>query len=166
MKQEESYGRTREARVRRRRSAITLGLTVLFLFFAAWYALSYMRADEAARATTPTTPPPIACTTSPHDVAVNVYNATSRNGLAASVAKQLKERGFTVKTVANDPKKVKITGRGQLRYGSSGKQAAELVGLHAGPLESVMDARTRVTVDVVLGPKFQRLATESTLPTC
>jgi len=70
-------------RARRRRALITLAVVSLMLFFAFWYAYSYYRnGDTRPTATTPV------CTTkraapTPADVAVNVYNATDRSGLAA-----------------------------------------------------------------------------------
>ncbi|WP_040752001.1 LytR C-terminal domain-containing protein, partial [Phycicoccus elongatus] len=40
----------------------------------------------------------------PQQVVVNVYNATTRPGLAAKTATTLSLRSFAVKTVANDPR--------------------------------------------------------------
>ncbi|HCE60966.1 LytR C-terminal domain-containing protein [Janibacter terrae] len=162
----EDYGMSNEARGRRRRAVVTILLVLLLIFYAAWYALSYIRADTVSRQQAAPVTRSVTCTTSPKQVEVNVYNATNRDGLAARVASDLKARGFTVKTVANDPKKRKVTGRGQLRYGSAGAKGAKLVALHVGHFEKLADSRARTTVDVVLGPDFTRLASESRIETC
>lgn len=166
MTQDEHYEMGDSPRMRRRKSIITFALVLLLLFFASWYALSYIRADEAS-STQPTaiTQSPT-CGMSPKQVEVNVYNATKREGLAGRVANQLKKRGFTVKTVANDPKQAKVEGTGQLRYGSNGRKEAKLVGLHTGDFQMIQDPRKRTTVDLVLGPDFKRLSAESTIATC
>ena len=156
-----------EGRARRRRSVVTFAVVLLLLFFAVWYALSYIRADRASgSASTSTSTPAPTCMRSPSDVEVNVYNATNRDGLAARVARQLKARGFTVKTVANDPKKVTVEGAGQLRYGRAGKPDADFVAGHTGPLRKLQDSRTRTTVDIVRGPDFERLVRSSEVTTC
>lgn len=161
------HGESTEARARRRRSLITFGLVILMLFFATWYALSYIRAGEARGTASPSTSSTTSsCDLTPEEVEVNVYNATSRPGLAAQVAKGLRGRGFVVKTVANDPKRAELTGRGELRYGTTGAEAAELVDAHVGTFAQNVDERTRTSVDVVLGPTFDRLMDERTVPTC
>jgi|SRR5699024_10455520 len=163
---EEHYGRSAEARARRRRSIITMIIVLLGLFFAAWYALSYIRAEDHAGAEESTTSESATCDLSPGQVDVNVYNATSREGLAAQVARDLKKRGFTVKTVANDPKKVEVTGRGELRHGPDGAKGAELVSRHAGTFSERTDERERTDVDVVLGPDYRHLVDEDRATAC
>ena len=160
------------ARSRRRRSIITFAVVLLLLFFAAWYALSYIRADQArgeqaaTSSSTTMSNEGSTCDISPGQVDVNVYNATNRAGLAARVAGQLEERGFSVKTIANDPKKAKLDGPGQLRYGSNGRKGADLVRVHVGEFEMIHDVRKRPSVDVVLGPTYERMVPEGELPTC
>ena len=46
----------------------------------------------------------------PEQVSINVYNATTRNGLAASTATALGLRSFGILTYANDPRAEKVTG--------------------------------------------------------
>lgn len=167
MAEQEEYGLSSEARARRRRSVITLLVVLLSVFFAAWYALSYIRADDQRRAEgSATSTEPSGCEVAPEQVDVNVYNATNREGLAAKVARDLKSRGFTVKTVANDPKQAEIEGRGELRFGEQGRKGADLLSEHVGEFAERTDERARVTVDVVLGPRYRHLVSEERTPAC
>lgn len=154
---DEYYGQSTEARARRRRSIITVLIVLLILFFASWYAMSYIRADSSPSATTSSSSGSPSCDLTPAQVEVNVYNATDREGLAGRVAKDLKERGFVVKTVANDPKQVEVTGRGQLRHGANGAKGATLLTQHVGTFTDATDDRERAAVDVVLGPGYRHL---------
>lgn len=157
----DEYGMTSEERAGRRRMVLTVLLVALIAFFVLWYAMSYVRADggsetdsAASGSSSPATP---ACSISPKKVTVNVYNATDRTGLAGRVAQQLRKRGFDVELVANDPKQAEVSGLGQLRHGKVTDPEARLLVKHAGKLRDVQDQRTRDTVDVVLGEKFQKL---------
>jgi hypothetical protein len=142
---------------RRRRTLVTLALVILMLFFAFWYAYSYYRASGA-----PSAHPPVTCATStaptPRTVTLNVYNATDRNGLAARTATQLRQRGFTVATVSNDPLQKTVTGTAEVRYGRSGLAASRLVLAEVKGAKAVQDSRTDASVDLVLGAKFTALA--------
>ena len=158
---------------RRRRSLITLAVVLLALFFAFWYAWSYYQADTTARASRPP-----AATCAPYDpdavtpavTRVNVYNASNRSGLAGSVSKALKERGFAVGKVANDPTDRKPPTVAEVRHGPSGVVQAKLVA-SAMPkgTKVVNDKRRGNVVDVAVGVKFTRLVpvpTTTGLPTC
>ncbi|MFC8501562.1 LytR C-terminal domain-containing protein [Pedococcus sp. NPDC057267] len=145
-------------RARRRRALITLGLVALMLFFAFWYAYSYYRSDNTRRAA----PRPV-CTTAatapqPADVTVNVYNATTRDGLAKKTAAEVRKRGFLVATVSNDPLQKKVTGPAEVRYGPSGKKEAALVLQLVKGAKGVQDARNDSSVDLVLGATYKALA--------
>lgn len=170
MASEELHGTPAAARTRRRRSVITFLIVLLLLFFAIWYALSYIRADEAHRAgaaaaASGTRSEP-ACSLTPQDVEVNVFNATGREDLAARVATDLKKRGFVVRTVANDPKHEEVAGRGHLRFGDKGARPAELVARHVGSFQEQRDERQRAGIDIVLGPQFHHLVREASIPGC
>jgi hypothetical protein len=153
---------------RGRRTAITLLLAVLLLagaLFAAWNVL--LRDDEAA--TTTTAKPSTSCTPAApaapaaapvpaNRININVYNATTRSGLAAAVADSMKERTFKVHKVANDPLDRKVSGVGELRHGPRGEATARTVRAHLPGAEIVLDRRKGAGVDVVLGPEFEALA--------
>lgn len=151
------YGEPSEVRARRRRAAVTFLVVVLLLFFAAWYAMSYIRADDERRANRPTASPTRSCALTPKDVRVNVYNATTRDGLAGRVAGELEKRGFEIGAVANDPWNRPVSGVAELRYGPKGSAAATLVAAHVDEAKERKDERSWSTVDIVLGPKFSSL---------
>ena len=162
-----------QARQRRRRSLIVIGVVLLGLFFAFWYAWSYYQADNSARATRP---PPATCApydpnvATPENTKVNVYNASSRNGLAGSVAKSLAERGFVIGRVANDPSNRKAPKIAEIRFGPDGAPQARLLRATL-PKGTVLfnDKRKGATTDVAVGPKYTTLApvpTTTALPMC
>jgi len=104
------------------------------------------------------------------DTTVNVYNASNRKGLAASVSTSLTERGFVIGKVANDPSKRKAPTVAEVRHGPSGEAQAKLL-QSTLPKGTVLfaDKRKGTTVDVALGAKYTGLApaaTASGLPTC
>jgi LytR cell envelope-related transcriptional attenuator len=150
-------GASRARRARRRRALITLAIVALMLFFAFWYAYSYYRASEQQTATPRT--PSCAPTTplAPAQVKVNVYNATSRSGLAARTAAEVRKRGFRVATVANDPLDKDVTATAEVRYGRRGTASSVLVITLVKGAKAVPDQRTDSSVDLVLGDTFTAL---------
>lgn len=153
----ESYRRSR----RRRRTSFTLLALLLVLGGTYYYAASYWNAPPA-RSGTQVSCQPTAPTTGPllpQHVRVNVYNATKRSGLAASTQKLLKERGFVIGTVGNDPAGRAITQSAEVRFGPAGERAAQVVLTTVPGSVPVKDeARTDATVDLVLGDGFQTIA--------
>ena len=159
-------------RHQQRRATTTILVVLLLLFFAFWYAFSYYRASTERSAAAPKTAtcrpydPKVAA---PANTTVNVYNATSKEGLAGRTATELRRRGFTVGKVANDPlgRSVKAA---EVRFGPGGKSRAELVAPLGGKgTTKVADKRKDTTVDLVLGAGFTTLAPSpkpSGLPMC
>ncbi|MEO6018646.1 MAG: LytR C-terminal domain-containing protein [Knoellia sp.] len=166
---------TAELRHRRqqRRTTSTILLVLLALFFAFWYAYSYYRDSTGTAAPRPQG---AACTPfnpkapAPGNTTVNVYNATSKNGLAGRIAAELRSRGFTVGDVANDPLGRTVAGPAEVRFGPTGKGHAQLlVALGGKGATQLADKRKTTTVDLVLGAKFTALAptpTPTGLPIC
>ncbi len=144
----------RQWRVRRqRRSTATIIVVLLALAGAFYYASTYF---------SETAPTPAACTTeapvsalTPQDVSVNVYNATTRAGLAAAVAKDARTRGFKVKAVANDPLKKKIGQNAQIRFGPDGLESAKLLLTHVPGAVMLNDKRKGDTIDLVVGNRWK-----------
>jgi hypothetical protein len=118
--------------------------------------------DPGVRAL-PTCPPATAGPLTAADVHVNVFNSTTRDGLAATAAKALTQRSFVVETVANDPLHADVPGTALVRYGSKGAAAAKLVSAQVPKATLRRDKRTSTTVDLVLGDAFRRL-TPATVP--
>ena len=145
-------------RRQRRRTLIVVGVVLLGLFFAFWYALSYYQADSSKEpvgdaAATCRTPGPDELV--PQDVTVNVYNATNREGLAAKTAKALEERGFTIGEVANDPTDRQAPEVAEFRYGPDGRESVRFLRTYLQKGTSLRkDKREGSTIDLVLGTEF------------
>ncbi len=158
---------------RKRRQLIVLLVVLLGLFFAFWYAWSYYQADTSARAARP---PAAECTpfdpkvVTPAQTRVNVYNASNRNGLAATVSRQLRDRDFVIGTVGNDRSKRAAPKVAEIRYGAKGTAQAKLLRTSMPKGTTlVKDGRNTATVDLALGAKFTTLApvpTTTALPMC
>ncbi|MEU8222570.1 LytR C-terminal domain-containing protein [Kribbella sp. NPDC048915] len=90
----------------------------------------------------------------PKHVVLNVYNGGARAGSAGRVADVLKQRGFNIDRVANEPKGDKVD-VAVLR--GSAVDAPEML-LVAGQLNQkaqlIADGRTDHTVDLVIGSGF------------
>jgi hypothetical protein len=110
---------------------------------------------EAACASAKAAPPSL----DPKTLSVRVFNATDRAGVATTVAQALKDRGFTVAEVANDPSGRKVTGVGEVRHGPRGNDAAAYLGAYLPGAGDDEDTRATAQVDLVIGPDFQKLAT-------
>jgi hypothetical protein len=89
---------------------------------------------------------------------LNVYNSTQRQGLAAHTAAELKQRGFAIGQVTNDPLKSNLAVAAQVRGAKS--QSAELheVAAEVPGAQIQTDGRTDPSVDLVLGAGFKTLA--------
>ena len=89
---------------------------------------------------------------------LNVYNSTQRQGLAAHTAAQLKQRGFAIGQITNDPLKANLAIAAQVRGAVS--QSAELheVAAEVPGAQIKTDGRTDPSVDLVLGSGFTSLA--------
>jgi hypothetical protein len=154
--------RRRRGRTGRRVVGVVLALALLGgAGFAAWW---FGLRDRGAAANCPAPVPTGTATPRPaalpaKRVTVNVYNATSRRGLAAEVAVELRKRGFPVKAVANDPLERTVRGVAEVRRGARGAAGAQTVLAHAGGAAEVRDKRADASVDLVLGAAFRRLRT-------
>jgi hypothetical protein len=106
----------------------------------------------------------VACTTAPTDLApssvtVHVLNATSKQGQATTVAKDLQSRGFQVGAPDNDRSGRTVSGVGEIRHGARGKEAAALLAAYLPGATDYQDTRATGTVDLVIGPAYEKLAT-------
>ncbi|MDT0380177.1 LytR C-terminal domain-containing protein [Streptomyces sp. DSM 42041] len=116
------------------------------------------RNGKAGEAKAPTAVP------KPGKVTVNVLNATSRSGLAAKTAKELKKRGFAVGEIANAPAHLdhKVDAPGLL-IGAAGTETLarmKVLGTQLEDAKTRHDAREGDDVDLVIGNDFKGLAKE------
>lgn len=154
----------RRSRGRRRFLKTVVVLLLLGALAAGGWQL-FLRDDPAARAATPTprrscpAPSPAPTALPPAQVRVNVYNATERRGLAATVATALSKRAFRVVKVGNDPAGRTVTGTAEVRSSSIGAGAARTVGSQVDGVVAVPDQRRDASVDLVLGASFKTLRT-------
>jgi LytR cell envelope-related transcriptional attenuator len=95
---------------------------------------------------------------SPAEVTVNVYNASNRHGLAAATASLLKQRGFTIGKVTNDPLKENLTIAAQIRGGAVGSADMRVVAAEVPGAQLQPDSRGDSSVDLVLGAGFTALS--------
>lgn len=156
-------GMSTAARRARRRALLViltllLGLAVAFAFSFAymrgWVGAADGEADDTAITAT-AVPPPL----QPDDITMNVYNSTSRVGLAGRAGGTLRELGFNVEMITDDPERAEIEGPGVIRHGSSGVEAATLLAETLLPqdVELVDDGREADTIDLVLGQAWEDL---------
>ena len=138
---------------RRRRGTVTITVVILALAGAFYYASSYFRE---------TTPQPGPCTTvvaapplKPADVSINIYNATSRRGLALSTSKVAAQRGFKIASVGNDPQDKTIKGVAHIRYGPAGEESAKLLAQHIKGVKLIQDKRKDDKIDLALGTTWK-----------
>ncbi|HEY7222852.1 MAG TPA: LytR C-terminal domain-containing protein [Micromonosporaceae bacterium] len=98
----------------------------------------------------------------PTEVTLNVYNGSTRVGLADQIGNEFVNRGFVVPTKGTVPKGQEYSGIGKTVYGPEAVGAEWLVKAYFldGALEEHFDpARTGGDVDLILGQEFQQLAT-------
>ena len=94
--------------------------------------------------------------TPPEKVNLNVYNSTSRPGLARSVADEFADRKFIVGAVANTTSSYR--GVALVVSGAAGQSAAFSVQRNLPGSDYFQDGRTDPSVDVILTGDFQELA--------
>lgn len=96
----------------------------------------------------------------PGGITVNVFNATTRSGLAKQTADELKKRGFKIGDVGNATKEYdkKVKGIGLL-LGATSSQSTSLpvLATQLTSAERRADTREGKDVDLILGAKFKAL---------
>jgi hypothetical protein len=131
---------------------------ILLVVASATGVLLILRADANRHSSqaTPASCTNVAKTLTKAAIRVRVLNATAREGLATTVAAELRRRGYTVTTVGNDS--TVVPGPAMLRYGAGGAPAAKaMTGLVTGAVNRPV-TRAGADVDLVLGNTFTRLA--------
>ncbi|WP_370444081.1 LytR C-terminal domain-containing protein [Streptomyces sp. Root264] len=97
----------------------------------------------------------------PAQITVNVFNATTRSGLAKTTADELRRRGFKIGQVGNAAKQYdkKVAGTGMLLGpASSLNTSLPVLATQLGTAERRTDAaRTGTAVDLIIGNGFKAL---------
>ena len=96
----------------------------------------------------------------PGTITVNVYNATSRSGLAKNTADELKKRGFKIGDVGNAPKEFdkKVKGTGILLGAPSALNSSlPVLATQLAGADKRADTRKGTDVDLILGTAFKDL---------
>ncbi|MFJ7911566.1 LytR C-terminal domain-containing protein [Kitasatospora sp. NPDC096204] len=99
----------------------------------------------------------------PTAVTVNIYNATTKAGLAGRTAEEFKKRGFVIGKVGNAPAELdkKVPGTAQVIAGPTGAGAGTLVSSQIAGAAVTADARTDTSVDFVIGDSYNALLDET-----
>jgi len=101
----------------------------------------------------------------PDQVRMNVFNTTSAVGRAGETAQAMRDRGFTVDKVGNDPeKKWYPDDTAIIRHGAASEPMARTVAAQVPGARLSDDGRTDRTVDLVLGAKFETVNEDYTEP--
>jgi hypothetical protein len=94
--------------------------------------------------------------TPPEQINLNVFNSTSRPGLARTVADELLARKFVVGNVANT--EAAYRGVAAVVSGAAGQSAAFTVQRHVPGSDYFQDGRTDASVDVIVAGDYKELA--------
>jgi hypothetical protein len=94
--------------------------------------------------------------TPPEQINLNVFNSTSRPGLARAVADELLARKFVVGNVANT--EAGYRGVAAVVSGAAGQSAAFTVQRHVPGSDYFQDGRTDASVDVIVAGDYKELA--------
>jgi hypothetical protein len=170
----DQYPRMRRPKKRGRVvAAVIASVVVLGLFgYGALQLFDVFKGDDGdtkanaapqSRPCTPATAPalkPMALP-QPTGVTLNVFNATTRGGLAKSTADEFAKRGFKVKTFGNasPPYDKEVTQSALIVAGPAAEAAAREAGTQvAGSTVKIDPARKDKNVDVMIGNAFTALA--------
>lgn len=161
MSTERPQGRAGGSRVRRgttrgRDRARTRALVLFVVLLVAAGVTVWLIVRSEATGDKTAAPPCAGGSAAASAIRMRVLNATPREGLAASVAAELRKRGYTVTGVGNDTRGV--AGTAEVRHGTKGAAAAALIAKTVAAATVRNDARAGTDVDLVLGTKFRALA--------
>lgn len=151
------------ARLRRRiLHAVVLAVLVGLIVAAIVVALAIMNGQIKVPTSERSKAPVSLCPTATYDytppekVNLNVYNSTSKPGLARSVANEFAARKFIVGAVGNTT--TSYRGVALVVSGAAGQSAAFSVQRNLPGSDYVQDSRTDPSVDVILTGDFKELA--------
>ena len=100
----------------------------------------------------------------PAEITVNVYNATTRSGLAKTTADELQKRGFKIGNVGNASKDFdkKVKGAGILLGPTAALNTSlPVLSTQVAAAEKRTDTRKGTDVDLIIGDGFTSLANKA-----
>ncbi|MFE2294594.1 LytR C-terminal domain-containing protein [Streptomyces sp. NPDC059452] len=168
----DAYPRMRRPRHRRR--IVLVGVSaVAVLGLAGWGTLQlidvFTGGDKSASAAahtrdcpTPKPAAPVKALPKPAGIKVNVYNATTRSGLAKAAADELKKRGFAIGEVGNASEEYdkKVPGTAVLLGAPTAANGSfTVLGTQLPGTVQKTDKRKTPEVDLILGAKFKAFST-------
>jgi hypothetical protein len=121
------------------------------------------RASGAPSASASSASPVSTALPQPGSVTINVYNATSRSGLAKDTADALAARGFRIGAFGNAPSEYdrKVKQSALLLGGTKATAAVKVVSAQlAGTVTKIDPKRSDATVDLMIGKAFKKLSAE------
>lgn len=151
---------------RRLRTALTLLILAGLVAGAAWYSWDLVTeptadTDDEIVVSTPECAMPVPTDAPPpEEINLNIYNGTSINGLASQVARTLREQGYVILDVANDPRRRSVTGVAEIRAASQ-RTEVELVMSQFPGAVFLQDQRQDDSIDVVVGQSFQQVGPQA-----
>ena len=135
---------------------VGLLVAAIMLAFAIMNGQIKLPAAERSKAAVSVCPKATYDYTPPGKVHVNIYNSTSRPGLARTVADQLAARKFLVGAVGNTTSSSR--GVALIVSGAAGQSAAFSVQRNVPGSDYVQDGRTDPSVDLIVTGDFKALA--------
>ena len=90
------------------------------------------------------------------EITANVYNGTTRGGLAAATASELESRGLTIAARANDPTG-RYFGATLIRAGQAGLAEAYTAAALFPDAIVQLDVRDGATIDITLGSEYEAM---------
>jgi LytR cell envelope-related transcriptional attenuator len=154
------------AGTRRPIPAIVFLLVLSLLAAVVWWRVLH-RADEAgagsgARSSCSQPTGTAAKLPSPSRVRVTVLNGNGKAGMAASVSRQLRARGFRIATYGNDDP---VSAVAVIRYAASYATSATVLHAYFPGATLVLSSSAPAGVTVTLGTKFKSIATAAQVRT-
>ncbi|MCF3960782.1 LytR C-terminal domain-containing protein [Streptomyces fuscigenes] len=161
---------------RRSRTVFAVVAAVVVLGLVGWGTQQLIHvfsgdADKAVAAKKPNCKPatlPAKTLPKPGQITVNVYNATTRSGLAQQTADALKKRGFVIGKVGNAPAAYdkKVPGSAVLLGGQGASNGTfSVLGTQLKGATPKTDSRTGKDVDLIIGGAFQSLTVQKVADT-
>lgn len=90
-----------------------------------------------------------------NSITINIFNGTTRAGLAKGASEALVKRAFAIASTGNAP--TPETGTARLVFGNAGIAQAYTLAAHIPSATMVLDPRTDASVDLVLGSEWKGL---------